>query len=123
MTQFSNPAVGGFSSPCEENRESSLDFNTLLVKHKSTTFCMRITGNAMSPAIIQNDIIVTDRSLGTRNGDTVVAEYNGEFIVRYFHKTNGTCILKAENQAFPDIEITSDIFIFGVVTAVVRKIR
>lgn len=77
----------------------------------------------MSPVIIPGDILVVDRSLGTKNGDIVVAEYNGNFTVKYLKKTKECCVLSAENSDFENINITPDTHIFGVVTSIVRTIR
>lgn len=115
--------ICGFPSPGEENREESLDFNALLVKHKSTTFCLRAYGASMSPVILPGDILVVDRSLGTHNGDIVVAEYSGDFTVKFLIKKGQTCLLRAENKDFEDIEINESTRIFGVVTSIVRCLK
>lgn len=115
--------ICGFPSPGEEYREESLDFNDYLVKHKLSTFCLRSYGDSMAPTIRENDILVVDRSLCVRNGDIVVAEYNGDFTVKYFYKKNSSCFLVPENKAYKEIEVNQNTRLFGVVTSIVRKFR
>ena len=113
--------ICGFPSPGEENREDPLDFNKLLVKHSCSTFCLRSYGDSMSPFIRSNDILVVDRSLGAKNGDIVIAEFAGDFTVKYLFKENGVLFLKPENPQYETLEVSSDTRLFGVVTAIIRK--
>ena len=115
--------ICGFPSPGEENREDSLDFNTYLIKHRCSTFCLRAYGESMSPVIMNDDILVVDRSLGAINGDIVVAENCGDFTVKYLHKEDGKISLVPENPSFSTITATHTTRLFGVVTAIVRKTR
>lgn len=122
-TKLCGNVVCGFPSPGEENREDSLDFNTYLIKHKACTFCLRAYGQSMYPDVVQDDILVVDRSLAAQNGDLVVAQCNGDFTVKYLSKTDEGVFLVPSNSSYKAIKADSDTSIFGVVTAVVRKTK
>lgn len=68
----------GFPSPAADSREESLDFNTLLFKHKANTYCLRCSGDSMKlKGIFSGDILVVDRSIRAKSGDVIVAETGG----------------------------------------------
>ena len=115
--------VCGFPSPGEENREEALDFNEYLVRHKACTFCLRAYGTSMIPSVKEGDILVVDRSLAFHAGDMVVAQYNGDFTVKYLQKRDSDYFLYPENPSFKSMRVNADTVIFGVVTAIVRKLR
>lgn len=120
---ISGSVVCGFPSPGEENREDQLDFNSYLVRHACSTFCLRAYGSSMAPFICENDILVVDRSLSARSGDVVVAQCNGDFTVKYLRKTESGFLLVPENPSFDPIPVEASTRLFGVVTSVVRKLR
>lgn len=115
--------ICGFPSPGEENREGTLDFNEYIIKHPSTTFCLRAYGQSMYPEVKEGDIVVVDRSLAVKDGDLIVAEYAGDFTLKYYKKTKTGVFLVPENPKFKAIEINNETRLFGVVTAIVRKTR
>ncbi|MDT4762036.1 translesion error-prone DNA polymerase V autoproteolytic subunit [Sphaerochaeta sp. PS] len=116
----------GFPSPAADSREESLDFNTLLFKHKANTYCLRCSGDSMKlKGIFSGDILVVDRSIRAKSGDVIVAETGGAFTVKTLLLKEGKAILHPENPDFADIVIAEEeeLVLFGVVTAVVRVIR
>ncbi len=120
------PVQAGFPSPAADYAEEGLDFNTLLVKRKAATYCLRVAGDSMNEAgILPEDIIVVDRSIRPVKGDIVVAALNGEFTVKRFFQRHGSIILHPENSSYDDIIVgpEEDFRVFGVVTAVVRRYR
>lgn len=63
----------GFPNPSTDSTIISLDVTELLVKHPSSTFFMRITGEDWKDlGIFDNDIAIVDRSLEPRNSDLVI---------------------------------------------------
>lgn len=54
----------GFPSPAQGYEEKTIDFNSLLVKNSSATFCMRYVGKGIPSHLIKSgDILVVDCSL------------------------------------------------------------
>lgn len=105
--------------------EQHFDINGFLIANKAVTYFFRVGSNAMARAGIHaGDRLVVDRSIKAKNGNTVVAVHEGQFLVRCLHSLNGRVALVAENDGYPSIILGSDeqLDIWGVVVGVVRKI-
>ncbi|MDD4083844.1 MAG: translesion error-prone DNA polymerase V autoproteolytic subunit [Sphaerochaetaceae bacterium] len=113
----------GFPVPGYDTKEESLDFNQLLFKRKSSTYCLRSYGRSMEPLIFVDDILVVDRALKPRNNDLVIAEIDGLFTAKRILIKADKVILKPENPEFKPIEVKEELNIFGVITAIVRQLR
>ncbi|MCW5589499.1 MAG: translesion error-prone DNA polymerase V autoproteolytic subunit [Legionellales bacterium] len=116
----------GFPSPAESDIESHLSLDDYLIEHKAATLFVRVKGLSMVEAgIIENDILIVDRSLNPRQGDFVIACLNNEYTLKLFHLEKNKIWLLPANPHFSRIELKphSDNFIMGVVSGVVRKIR
>jgi len=73
----------GFPSPAADYVEASIDLNLVLVPHPSSTFFLRVEGDAMAAAGIHHgDLLVVDRSVEPRSGSTVVVVHGGELLLR-----------------------------------------
>lgn len=116
--------ICGFPSPAQDYTESSLDFNTYLDVRKPSVYALRAKGVSMIGAgIYPEDIILVDKSKRAYHGSLVVACIDGCFTLkRLFLKPQ--VILHPENPDFDDIILgkEEELTIFGVVTAVVRKL-
>lgn len=115
---FSERVKCGFPSPALDYKEDNLDFNELLVRNRSATYCLRVSGISMEgKGISPGDILVVDRSLTPRTGDIIVASLDGSFTVKTLIKEKGRVILRAAHEDFVDIEMgrEEELFCFGVV--------
>lgn len=120
-----SPICAGFPSPASDYIDQALDLNELLIKHPSSTFYVRATGNSMIGAgIYSGDILVVDRSLKPENGKIVIAILNGEFVVKRLSIKNQCISLISENDSFPNINIAEgmDFEVWGVVTTVIHTV-
>jgi DNA polymerase V len=74
--------------------------------------------------ILHGDLLVVDRSLNPKEHDIVVAYYGNEFLVKRLAKRGTNYYLLAENRhfAFTPVQVTEDVTIWGVVSAVVRTL-
>jgi len=116
----------GFPSPADDYIEDRLDLNEHLVAHPNATFYVRVSGESMLNAGIQDgDTLVVDRSLEARNDDIVIATLNGEFTVKRLVYRASLPWLIPCNPDFPEIELTEDMetVIWGVVTSTIHKFR
>ncbi|MDA3851327.1 MAG: translesion error-prone DNA polymerase V autoproteolytic subunit [Spirochaetaceae bacterium] len=124
---FLEPVKAGFPSPASDYAEGSLDLNEFLIRDRVSTFYVRVAGDSMIGAgIFSKDILMVDRGLQAKHGDIVVAAVQGEFTVkRIFFKERDRVILHPENELYPDMELDcrDELTLFGVVTAVVRKLK
>jgi DNA polymerase V len=121
---FTCSVSAGFPSPAEDHIDRKLDLNELLVPHPAATFFVRVAGDSMTNAGINNgDILVVDRSIEATNGKIIIAIVNGELTVKRFERNHTSCRLVAENSNYPPVEITehSDFNVWGVVTSVIHQ--
>src|SRR6056300_907349 len=126
ITLFSHKVPAGFPSPADDHAEKRLDLNEYLVDQSETTFFVRIKGESMIDAgILDNDIVIVDRSKVAAINDIVLASIDGEFTVKVLAKNMDGPYLMAANKEFKPIHIKSDseFEIWGVVTGSVRKFK
>ena len=124
MIEDSPVILCGFPSPAEDYREDGLDFNGYLGINRPSVYVLRAKGDSMTGAgIMPDDVIVVDKSKEAREGSIVVASIDGYFTLkRLFLKPNVR--LHPENPRYSDIMLSGleELEIFGVVTAIVRKL-
>jgi DNA polymerase V len=114
----------GFPSYADEHVELSLDLNEYLVPHPVATFFVRVTGESMTGAGIQDgDILIVDRSASPLDGSIVIALVDGEFTVKRLRRLPKSVVLVPENPAYPAMEIDpfSDFEVWGIVTHVIHS--
>ncbi len=145
--RLSGSVVAGFPSPAEQYMEPPLDLNELLVKRPAATYFVRVSGDSMTGAGINDgDLLVVDRSLRPADGDIIIACVDGDFTVKVFRERgtgngerrrrergmgngeremeNGREIrLVAANPQYPDIVLKSDqeLDYFGKVIACIHR--
>jgi DNA polymerase V len=125
LAYYENPISAGFPSPAEDFLEKRLDLNEFLVKNPASTFLIRVYGESMTGAGIQNgDIIVVDRSAEAIPGKIILGVLNGEFTVKRLEKKGDKVFLKPENDRFKPVEITEQMNfqIWGVVMFSIHKV-
>jgi DNA polymerase V len=72
------PAVLGFPSPAEDFEDDAIDLNRHLVRNPAATYFYRTHGWSMVQAgICSGDMLVVDRSVTPKDGDIVVAIWDG----------------------------------------------
>ena len=114
----------GFPSPADDYIDRLLDLNELLIKNPPATFFVKVAGDSMTGAGINDgDTLVVDRSIEAASGKIVIAAVNGELTVKRLVKNNDSCRLVAENPNYEPMEITEEIncVIWGVVTSVIHQ--
>ena len=120
-----SPICAGFPSPATDYIDKSLDLNEYIVKHPTSTFYVRSSGDSMIGAGIHNgDILVVDRSLKAVSGNIIIAILDGEFTVKRLSIKNENVFLISENDLYPNISIHEgiDFEIWGVVTTVIHSV-
>lgn len=94
----------GFPSPAEDHSAKRIDVLDKLIRHPQATYQMRVAGDSMRDlGIFDGDIILIDRAITPRNGHIVVAEIDGEFLVKKLVMRQGKMKLKAGNPTYADI--------------------
>ena len=126
--------VAGFPSPAEQYLEPPLDLNALLVKRPAATYFVRVEGDSMTGAGINDkDLLVVDRSLAPASGDVIIASLDGEFTVKTYRtgyrtgrdgKRHRFVALEPANPNYPTICVTTghELILYGKVTAVIHRL-
>ena len=114
----------GFPSPADDYTDGQLDLNELLIQRPEATFFVRVEGDSMVGAGIHSgDLLIVDRSAEATGGEVVVAAIDGELTVKRVCRRDGALWLVAENDAYPPIEVTTELVIWGVVEHVIHKVE
>ena len=124
LALFNHKVPAGFPSPADDHAEKRLDLNEYLIDKQETTFFVRIKGDSMIDAgILDNDIVIVDRSKQARLGDIVLASIDGEFTVKTLSKKKEAPVLLPANKNYQPLEIkeASQFEVWGVITGSVRK--
>ena len=116
----------GFPSPADDHMVQRCDLVELLSTHPQATYFLRVRGDSMVGAGIQDqDIVAVDRALTPRHGHIVVALVDNEFTCKTLFQRGGQVRLVAANPAYPDIRLQDgqSLEIWGVVTAALTLFR
>jgi DNA polymerase V len=114
----------GFPSPAENQIDYSLDLNRHLVTHPVATFYVRVQGDSMIDAgIEQGSILVVNRAIEADDGDIVVARLDSEFCVKRLKIRDGQVWLVPENSRYEPIKVTEEMEfeVWGKVTWSIRR--
>ena len=115
----------GFGAAADDYMERGIDLNEQLIQNKPATYFMRVSGNSMTDACINDgDIVIVDRSLKPISGKIVIAVLDGEMLIRRFEKTINKIRLVPETPKLSPIDISefADFKVWGVVTYVIRAL-
>lgn len=116
----------GFPSPALDFMETPIDLNRALSENPLATFYVRVEGNSMMDAGIQDkDILVVDRSLEPGNNSIAICFVDGDFTVKRIRLEKECLWLLPENPEYQPIRITEDtsFSVWGIVTYVIKKIN
>jgi DNA polymerase V len=91
--------VLGFCLPMLTHEEPALDITDITVVDPDNTYYMRMGSEAMTAYhILEDHILVIDRSLAPVNGCIVVFFHEGDFYVREYCPQQGRLILRANTK-------------------------
>jgi DNA polymerase V len=116
--------AAGFPSPAQDYIDLKIDLNTELITNPSSTFYARVKGTSMQDAgIMDGDILVIDKSLEPKDGDTAVCFIDGEFTLKYIKFDTEIVYLVPANPKFEPIKVTEDnnFCIWGIVTYSIKN--
>ena len=114
-----------FGSPASESGVTRLDLNDILIRHPQAAFLMRIAGESMRGAGIEDgDLALIDRAVAATHGRVVIAVLGDEFVCRRLVQRGGDVRLQATDPAFPDWVPGEgeELQIWGVVTHIIRPL-
>jgi DNA polymerase V len=115
----------GFPSPADDYVEQRLSLDEHLIRHRESTFFMRVSGESMRGlGIYDGDLLVVDRALPATHGSVVIAVLDGEFTVKQLLHTPEGQVLRAAHPAYADTRIgpEQEFSVWGVVSWNVHKL-
>ncbi|UFH36390.1 LexA family protein [Flavobacterium acetivorans] len=115
----------GFPSPATDFMETNIDLNKELSENPLATFYIRVKGNSMIDAGINDkDVLIVDRSLEPQNNKIAICFIDGEFTVKRIQLEKDCLYLMPENLNYSPIKVTEEnqLIIWGIVTYVIKKV-
>lgn len=107
----------GFPNAGEEQRFDSLSLDSMVFRHRASTYLWRLDGQGIAELGWQpGAIVVCDRALHPHEQDVVVAVADNEFVVRRWH--NGHMVLLDGRP-----EQAQEVALWGVVTHTLTEYR
>lgn len=116
----------GFPSPAEDYQADALDLNELLIRNEPATFFYRAAGHSMRAAgILDGDYLAVDRSESVKDGDIVVAVWDGNEPVCKFLRLCGDHVeLHSAHSRYTPIVLAPETVVEAFfVCGVVRSMR
>ncbi|MDJ0314165.1 translesion error-prone DNA polymerase V autoproteolytic subunit [Arthrobacter sp. H35-D1] len=116
-----NTAPSGFPSPAQDYFHGGIDLNKHLIRDRTCTFVMRVSGDSMAGAgIADGDEIIVDRSLTPRDGSVVVVIVEDELLIRRLVMHDGAPSLATHPADAPSPTAAAvqagELAVWGVVT-------
>lgn len=115
----------GFGAAADDYAEKGIDLNEQLIRNRPATFFFRMNGEAMMDAgIYPGDILIVDRSLHASSGKIIVANLNGELLVRRLEKQFNRIRLIPDTARLSPIDVDPycDFSVWGVVTYCIHSL-
>jgi repressor LexA len=100
----------------------SLDAASAGIGRKTRVFALKVRGDSMIGAQINDGDTVVLEAREPRDGDIVAALIDGETTLKRYVIADGKPYLHAENPRFPDLIPARELVVQGVVTTLVRRI-
>lgn len=121
-TKLLGVVEAGFPSPAEEELLDVMNFDEFLAPNKEATYILKVKGDSMIDAGIQEgDMVIVERRQTYKPGQIIVASVDGEYTMKYLRKKGDSYYLEPANANYKPIYPENDLMIEAVVTAVVRK--
>lgn len=102
-----------------------LQANTIdefLVDNRDASFMLKVKGNSMQNAgILDGDMVIVERAYEAKNGSIVIAEQDGDWVMRYLYKDGTNVYLHNGTDLDQGSPVVKDLKISAIVRSVIRK--
>ena len=116
--------ISGFESPAAEYKELGLSLDQLLITKPDATFIGVAKGQSMvDVGIFDGDLLIVNRAEQVKDGDVVVASFNGCFTCKLIDTQRAQLISASKSHKTVNITEGDDFQIEGVVTRSIRLHR
>lgn len=126
LLQLSRKIETGFPSPAGDHLEKALNLEQIIVQRPTSTFYVRVEGNAMNTAGIHDgDILVVDRSLTPTSGSILIFTMDEEVLIRRFIQQGQRRFLVTDDPTKMPIPIEphTQWMVWGVATHLIHRFR
>lgn len=123
---YDNRVSAGTLTPTDNDVVETINLSAELVKNPADTYCVRVQGDSMINAgIEEGDILVVDKRLQPRHGDIIIANVDGESTVKRLLIGRDGITLQPENKNFSPIVISNSASFLnmGLVVNIIKIIR
>ncbi len=121
--QLRGRAGAGSLFPSDEGDLGKLemDLSAIGIPSKQNSFALRIEGNSMIDAGINDGDVVLLEKRDPKSGDIVVAVIDEQVTLKYYIVDGPRRFLRAANPNYPDRELSGDWSIRAVAVGLIRK--
>lgn len=124
---FHVPLVGevraGFPTQAYEDPQL-ISIDEYLIRQPNSSFLLQVDGDSLHGiGILENDLVLMERTKEARPGDIVLACIDEEWTLKIFRRDGSRTYLEAANDNYPPFYPEEELEIFGIVKGVVRKIN
>ena len=114
--------AAGFPSPAEEELADVMSLDEYLIRRPEATFLLTARSDDMVEAGIHpGDLLLVEKGRSPRSGQIVVAQADGEWVIRYYVKNQADIRLDPANRTCAPIRPRHALVVGGVVRAVIRR--
>ena len=115
--------AAGYAELSEQENEGvvSVDIRTIGIRRGARTFALKVKGDSMIGAQINEGDVAILESREPRNREIVAALIDGETTLKRLVMNNGRPFLKAENPNYPDLIPVRELVIQGVLITLIRR--
>lgn len=124
---FALPFLGiikaGFPILADENKDF-LTLDEYLIEDPQSSFILKVSGDSMIEAgIFDGDLVIIEKRKNASSGDIVLAQIDKEWTLKILEVNKNSVRLIAANPKYPPFSPQHELQVFGIVKAVVRKLR
>jgi DNA polymerase V len=120
---LSSQVHAGFPSPASDHEDRKLSLRQRFVPRPASMFAMQVVGDSMMGVqVASGDYVIVDRSRDPKDGDVVVAEVDGDLVLRLFRHDRRSIRLDAAHPQFASIPWRESCLVWGVVTSLHRDL-
>jgi repressor LexA len=113
----------GFPTMIDENLLDTINIEDYLVNDKNSTYLLKVKGESMIEAGIQDgDMVIAEkRKREPKDGEIVIALVDGGWTMKYYRNRKGRVYLEPANKDFQPIYPENELEIGAIVKGVIRK--
>lgn len=112
--------------PIEDNHgdlgEIIFDFSAMGIRPRGETFALKVEGDSMIGAGINDGDVVIIEKRPHRSGNIVAALVDGRVTLKRFIQEDDRQLLRAENKHYHDIVVGEESYVQGVAIAVIHEL-